>query len=66
MLSEKQIEYIAYNILINDVLDYVKAHPKDYQKFIEEKRNNQIGECEELKELEQTLNSGEIEIPIGS
>jgi hypothetical protein len=64
MLSEKQIEDIAYNILIDDVLDYVKEHPKDYKNFIEKKRKKQIAESEELKILEEVINSGKIEIPI--
>lgn len=64
MLSEKQIEEIAYNILIDDVLDYVKEHPKDYKNFIEKKRKKQIAESEELKILEEVMNLGKIEIPI--
>jgi len=65
MLSEKQIEAIASNILISDVLDYVEKNAKDYQKFVKEKRDFQYSQNdEELLLLESVLDTGIIEIPI--
>lgn len=65
MLSEKQIEEIASNILVNDVIDYVKINKKDFQKFVEEKRNKQHKQNdEELKIIEDIINKGKIEVKL--
>ena len=37
-LSQEQIDIISYFVLNYDIKSYIKAHPKEYKEFLEEKK----------------------------
>ena len=40
-LSEKQIEQIAYSILLSDIKSYIETNKQEYEQFLEAERKRQ-------------------------
>lgn len=65
MMTENQIKMIASEILITDVYEYVKEHPVEYMKFInEEKQKNKDHEEPYEEILDNVIVNGKMEVPI--
>lgn len=44
-LSQEQIDNIASNILISDILSFIENNRSEYEKFLEEKRK-EVKDCD--------------------
>lgn len=45
-LSQKQIDNIASNILISDILSFIENNRSEYEKFLEEEKKEEVKDCD--------------------
>lgn len=46
-LSQDQIDYLASNILISDILSYIENNRSAYEKFLEEENGKEVKDCDD-------------------
>lgn len=46
-LSQKQIDYIASNILISDILSYIENNRSAYEDFLKKENGKEVKDCED-------------------
>ena len=46
-LSQKQVEYMASNILISDILSYIENNRSTYEEFLKEEKRKEVEDCED-------------------
>lgn len=45
-LSQEQIDNIASNILISDILSFIENNRSEYEKFLEEEKREEVKDCD--------------------
>ena len=55
-LTTQQINQIASSILLKDISDYVKAHQKEYEKFLKEEQQKQKTEEQNFTDNDSVWN----------
>lgn len=46
-LSQEQIDNIASNILISDILSFIENNRSEYEKFLEEEKRKEVKDCDD-------------------
>lgn len=46
-LSQKQIDYLASNILVSDILSYIENNRSAYEEFLKEENGKEVKDCED-------------------
>ena len=46
-LSQEQVDYLASNILISDILSYIENNRSAYEEFLEEENGKEVNDCDD-------------------
>lgn len=60
-LSQKQIDYIASNILISDILSYIENNRSAYEDFLKEENRKEVRDCED-REIKKQKSMDKLEL----
>lgn len=61
MMTQEQIDIIAADIVITDVITYINEHQEEYKKFLENEKNEPK---EPTEYLNKVFSAGKFEVAI--